>query len=480
MDFGSINFWAFLAISLILFFLINPKWKWVILLLASSVFIFSFSLHLLIYTVLYAIFNYLIAIAISKNIKNKYRNIWYQVGIVVNIGMLVFYKYTNFLLENFFNSFENSTGISKIPHLELIVPLGISFYTFQSIGYLIDVKRGTYTVENNPGKFILFIIYFPKFISGPVERSKNLLSQINSEPIWNKDLFNEGLLQMLWGFIKTSIIADRMALFVNGVNNDLHSFSGTILIVNFFIQYLYLYFNFSGYTDIVLGISKLFGINLQINFQRPLFATSISDFWKRWHISLSTWCNDYIFKRIILKRMRWKSWASVYGVFVTFLIIGIWHGANWTFIILGLLHGLAINYEFFTKKIRLEYGKRIPVWMNLFFSRLFTFLFICLIHLFFFNKSIKDVMYYLGNMFRGNAKGFSNTDFGLRIFDLFIIFVGLIVIFYSEYRDEKKLRSLKDMILKNKILLWIVLLVVASMLMTFGFESQGGSLYKQF
>jgi D-alanyl-lipoteichoic acid acyltransferase DltB (MBOAT superfamily) len=364
--------------------------------------------------------------------------------------------------------------------LELIVPLGISFYTFQSIGYLIDVKRGTSSAETNPGKFILFITYFPKFISGPVERSKNLLAQINADPAWNKTLFNEGLLQMLWGFIKTILVADRLALFVNGVNNDLHSYTGSILIANFFFQYLYLYFNFSGYTDIVLGISKLFGINLQINFQRPLFANSVSDFWKRWHISLTSWCNDYIFKRIVLKRMRWKRWASVYGVFVTFLVIGIWHGANWTFIILGLLHGMAINYEFFTKRNRLEYGKQLPAWLNLLFSRLATLVFICFVHLFFFSKNIQDVHYYLKNMFSENPKGYYMSDFNLTLFDLIIIAAGFVIVLYSEYRDEKNLRSIKDVILKNKSLLWIVILMVVALLMTFGFESGGGSLYKQF
>lgn len=480
MDFGSIDFWAFFVLSLFIFFLVNPRWKWVILLFASLVFIFSFSLHLLVYTTLYALFNYLIALAIAKNANNTLKNIWYQIGIIVNIGMLVFYKYTNFLLDNFFSLFGSIESISEKPYLNLIVPLGISFYTFQSIGYLIDVKRGSTHAEPNPGKFILFITFFPKFISGPVERSKNLLAQINAESVWNKDLFKEGLLQMLWGFIKTSIIADRMALFVNGVNNDLHSYSGTVLIINFFVQYLYLYFNFSGYTDTVLGISKLFGYNLQINFQRPLFATSVSDFWKRWHISLTSWCNDYIFKRIILKRLRWKKWASIYGVFITFLVLGIWHGANWTFIILGLLHGLAINYEFFTKKMRLEYGKKIPLWINLFFSWLITLIFISFVHLFFFSKNINDVIYYLYNMFSANAAGPAIADFNLQLFDIFIIISGIIVVIFSEYREEKNLKPIKDFILQNKILLWIVILTTVLILLTLGFESGGGSLYKQF
>jgi alginate O-acetyltransferase complex protein AlgI len=480
MDFSTTNFWAFFFISLFLYFIVNPGWKWCVLLISSLVFILSFSLHLLLYTICYAIFNYLIAIAISKSSEIKFKNLWYQAGIIVNIGMLVFFKYTNFLIDNFFNLLGNTGNYIDKPFLNLLVPLGISFFTFQSIGYLIDVKRGTQSVETNPGKFILFIIYFPKFISGPVERSKTLLPQINKEPIMDKGLFNEGLLQMMWGFIKTIIIADRLALFVNGINNNLHEFSGSILIVNFFVQYLYLYFNFSGYTDIVLGISKLFGINLSINFQRPLFANSVSDFWRRWHISLTSWCNDYIFKRIILKRMSWKKWASVYGVFIAFLVLGIWHGANWTFIIIGLLQGIAINYEFFTRKSRLKYGNKLPVWLNLFFSWIFTLLFVCFFHVIFFSKDIHDSIYYFSHMFTNNNTGFLNRDFGLSRMDLIIILIGFILVFYSEYRDEKRMRSVKEMILKRKILLWVVLIGIISVLLTFGIESGSGSLYKQF
>ncbi len=395
MSFNSIDFFAFLLITLALFFITRQKWKWIILLLASLVFIYSFSLRFLIYTVIYAILNYITGIFVAKAPGARLKQFIYLTGIIINIGLLVFYKYTNFLLEILFGILNIAGVENKAPLLSLVIPLGISFYTFQSIGYLIDVYRGTRQVETNFGKFILFITYFPKFISGPVERTNTLLPELNKTVQWDSRLFNEGLLQTVWGFTKTIIVADRLEVIVNEVNSNIADLSGSVLWLNFFLQFIYLYFNFSGYTDTVLGISKLFGIRLINNFERPFFANNVSNYWRRWHISLTTWCNDYIFRRIILKRMKWKRWASVYGVFLTFFIIGIWHGANWNFVLLGILQGVAINYEFFTKKTRLEVGSKIPVWLNLFISRLMTLVFICFSHVLFFSRDIKQAFYYL-------------------------------------------------------------------------------------
>jgi len=480
MEFSSLDFFGFLLISLAIYFLVNQKWKWLVLLASSFIFIWSLSLQFLLYTFIYAIFNYLIGITISNNSQAKFKRFAFQFGIVVNIGMLVFYKYTHFLLENLFSLIGVFGFKADIPLLNLIIPLGISFYTFQSIGYLIDVNRGTREAEKHIGKFVLFITYYPKFISGPVERSNTLLPELNKDHVFDKKLFKDGLLQALWGFFKTTIVADRLEIIVNGVNGNLAELSGTILLLNFFIQFVFLYFNFSGYTDIVLGVSKLFGINLSMNFERPLFATNVSNYWRRWHISLTSWCNDYIFRRIILKRMKWKKWASVYGVFITFLIIGIWHGANWNFVTLGLLQGIAINYEYFTKRTRLKFGNSIPKWLNLSVSRMITFTFICFSHVFFFSKGMEEVVYYFTHMFKGGDTIPVILELGFKSADLAIVSIGILIVFLSEYLDENGKSSIKEMILNKRYLLWLVILGTIGMLMTFGIVSGTGSLYKQF
>jgi alginate O-acetyltransferase complex protein AlgI len=480
MEFSSTEFLAFLLINLLIFYSLKAKFRWIILLISSLIFIFSFSLTLLLFTVGFAVFNYLFGIAISKSNKSLSKKIWYQIGIWMNIGLLVFYKYANFLVENLFNLLGRTIENNGNLFLKLVIPLGISFYTFQSIGYLIDVKRGTKPAETNPWKFILFILYFPKFISGPVERTGNLLPQINKELQWKESLFNEGLLQMLWGFFKTIVISDRLSVFVNSVTGDIYGSSGTSLLINFFIQFLYLYLNFSGYTDIVLGISKLFGISLLNNFNRPLFAVNVSDYWRRWHISLTSWCNDYIFRRIILKRIKWKQWASVYAVFITFLIIGIWHGANWNFVILGLLQGIAINYEFFTKKTRLEAGRKLPVWLNISLSRLFTIIFICISHVFFFTKNSHDSFYYFSSMFKGSANSLTGVSFGYTLKDLIIMSLGILIVLFSEYRDETGRKSIKAAILNNKYIFWTVIVATVALLVLTGVNKSSGFIYEQF
>jgi alginate O-acetyltransferase complex protein AlgI len=477
MEFSSVQFIAFLLISFAFYNFVKPTYKWVILLLASSVFIYSFSLKFLIFTIAFGIVNFGLGILIHRS--QAYKNIFYQAGILLNIGILVSYKYTSFLLDNFFSLLGAENSFSDTKLLNLIIPIGISFYTFQSIGYLIDMKRGTKQAENNPGKFLLFIMYFPKFISGPVERTGNLLPQLNTPATWDYTLFKEGMLQMLWGYFKTIVISDRLAVMVTAVNGDLHNYSGLILFANFFIQFLYLYFNFSGYTDMVLGISKLFGIKLLGNFNRPLFAASVSEYWKRWHMSLTNWCNDYIFKRIILKRMKWKLWASVYGTFLTFLIIGIWHGASWNFVFLGILQGLAINYEFFTKKTRLPIGKKMSKGLNLSLSRFFTFVFICFSHVLFFTKNLNDAAYYFSHMF-ANFDLVPFSKIGLTIKDMTIVLCGVLVVYYSEYRDESGKKSVRERILNNPTLFWAVTVASIAIILTTGGAKGAGFIYEQF
>jgi len=482
MEFFSYRFFAFLLFTIIVYYSTRPSIRWLILLISSLIFIYSYSLYFLVYTLLYAIINYLIVHLIFKYKGQKPSKYFYFSGIGINIGLLIFFKYSNFFIDNI-SQLCNFLGISSssLPHLSLIVPLGISFFTFQAIGYLIDVNRNTLVPEKSPWKFILFIVYFPKYLSGPVERGKTLLPEINRECSFDEKSFNSGILQILWGFTKTHIISDRLALIVNEINHNLHSYSGSILFINFFIQLLYLYFNFSGYTDIVLGISKLFGIKLSINFNRPFLAVNVSEYWRRWHISLTSWCNDYIFRRIILKKIRWGKWASVYGVFITFLVIGIWHGANWTFVILGILQGIAINYEFFTKKYRIKYGGKLPHWLNTSLSRLITYVFMSISIVLFFSKNIQNAIYYFHSMFNFNKLTFHTleTNFHFSQGDLAITVITTLIILLSEYHDEYK-KPFIEFILKKRIYFWASVYILLTALILFKMGHSISFVYEQF
>ena len=240
---------------------------------------------------------------------------------------------------------------------------------------------------------------------------------------------------MLWGAFKKMVIADRLSMLINGVYSDVGQLSGNPLLITFLLQPLHLYCDFSGYTDIALGIGRAFGFKLTDNFNRPFFSTSVTMFWRRWHISLSNWCNEYIFKRLSFKLRKWGIWASVFSVFVTFLVIGIWHGPGWKFIFLGLLQGIAINYEFFTKRTRLQIAQKLPPQVVLYTSYVLTYLFVCLTLTFFNAASLADAFQFLSNMFTNISLTKFNVIF-IPFFDKIIAFLSLAFLIFIEYRQE--------------------------------------------
>jgi len=350
MSLYSPEFFGFLLLLLALYYTINPKAQKAILFLASSFFIGTFSLWFLGYTFLFIIINYVFALLIDKYKQNeKLQKIFCNVGIALNISSLVFFKYINFIIENLISYFSAFHHPLSLHGLNLIIPIGISYYTFQGISYLLQIYRGHETMEKNVLVFSNYFLFFPKFLAGPIELSKTFIPQLKINHNFIYEDVKAGFQLILWGAFKKMVIADRLAMIIHGVYSDVGQFSGNPLIITFLLQPLHLYCDFSGYTDIALGIGRAFGLNLTPNFNRPFFSTSVTMFWRRWHMSLSNWCNEFIFKRLSFKMRKWGKWASVFAVFITFLVIGVWHGPGWKFIILGLLQGIAINYEFFTK-----------------------------------------------------------------------------------------------------------------------------------
>ena len=443
MIFSSVEFLIFLVVLILLYYQVGKQHQWFVLLLASMAFLGYLSANFLVYTGLIITINYFLGKLIEKTSEAKKKRRWYFLGMVVNIGQLVFFKYINFLIQNinlFFGIFEPS---DQVPYMNIILPVGISYYTFECIGYLIDLYRGTSKAEKHWGIFASYILLFPKLLAGPIERSKSFLPALRKKYDFNPALFNDGLIQLFWGFFKKLVVADRIAAVVNTVYGNVDEFTGLPLLVLLVLQVFHMYFDFSGYTDIALGIGKLFGLRLTNNFDRPLFAQNISMFWRKWHISLTTWCNDYIFKRILLRRMRWKKWAAVYGVFMTFLIIGIWHGAGWNFVILGTMQGVAINYEFFTKRQRLRVASHLhPYWVR-FFSRILVFVFFAFTLVFFNASGVSDAFYIITHLFSGLSLQIDgligDMGFGTRI-DGIIILWGILTVLTVDYLNEKGIR----------------------------------------
>jgi D-alanyl-lipoteichoic acid acyltransferase DltB (MBOAT superfamily) len=444
---------GFLFLVTFLYYSVKYTYRHIVLFAASIGFITYISWKVALYAILFSTINYFIGILLDKhrdNAKLKLRIFW--AAIILDIGFLAFFKYFAFLSEGLSHLVSIFSNNSSWSFNALLIPLGLSYYTFQALGYIIRVNRGSENPEKDYLTFVTFLVFFPKFFSGPVERSNHFFPQMKKLDDFKKDNIYSGLRLLLWGAFKKFAIASSLYLPVQQVYSDINNYAGFPLLLIFFLQTIYIYMEFSGYTDMALGTAKIFGINLIDNFNRPFFARNISEFWRRWHISLSSWCNDFIYSPFIVKYRKYENFAIVTGVFLTFFVIGIWHAANWKFVVLGLLQGIAIVYEFYTKKYRLKIASHYPKYLVNTFSRIIVFLFTCVSMVFFFSVSISDSWYFLSNFLNFNspdAVGFI-TFTNKLVFSFSLL--SFILIFISEMFNEKG-KNMLAMFLKQP--LWI-------------------------
>ena len=266
------------------------------------------------------------------------RKKWLLISLFSNLGILFGFKYFDFVNDNVQALFDQQFNIfDGILPFELLLPVGISFYTFQTLGYTIDVYNGKTPAQKHLGIFAVYVSFFPQLVAGPIERATHLLPQFFVEHKFSYSRVKYGLQQMLWGFFKKVVIADQLAIVVNGVYDNLDNYSGIVFVIATIFFAFQIYCDFSGYSDIAIGSARVMGFELMDNFKRPYFSKSIAEFWKRWHISLSTWFRDYVY--IPLGGNRVLKWRWYYNLFITFLVSGLWHGANWNYIAWGALHG---------------------------------------------------------------------------------------------------------------------------------------------
>tara|TARA_B100001142_G_scaffold324384_2_gene376027 strand:+ start:1552 stop:2901 length:1350 start_codon:yes stop_codon:yes gene_type:complete len=334
---------------------------------------------------------------IETKIKRKK---WLLISIITNLSILFGFKYFNFFNENvqaLFNSLNIFYGVSSF---DLLLPVGISFYTFQTLSYTIDVYNGRTQAQKHLGIFAVYVSFFPQLVAGPIERSKNLLPQFYIEHKFSFNRIKYGLQQMLWGFFKKVVIADRLAIVVDAVYNNLDDYTGISLLVATLFFAFQIYCDFSGYSDIAIGSARIMGFELMDNFKRPYFSKSILEFWRRWHISLSTWFRDYLY--IPLGGSRVVKWRWYYNLFITFIISGLWHGANWTFITWGGLHGIFLILaiiltkpeRYIIKMLRLDNSI-----IHKIYKVTFTFSLVCFAWIFFRANNISDALYIINNLF---------------------------------------------------------------------------------
>ena len=358
--------------------------------------------------------DYSMGLAMTR--KKNGRKIYLLISIIVNLGLLGFFKYFNFFIDSWiglWNSFGYNIGEST---LKIILPVGISFYTFQTMSYTIDIYRGKLSPTKNLVDFALYVSFFPQLVAGPIERASHLLPQIQKNRNWDHTLFKEGLLQMLVGFFRKVVIADSIGSLIDGTwnNPELHNASTIAFAVALYS--FQIYFDFSGYSDIAIGTAKLIGFEFKQNFNLPYFSTSITEFWRRWHISLSSWLKDYLY--IPLGGNRKGRTKQYRNLFITMLLGGLWHGSSWNFVLWGGIHGMLLGIE---KKFKLA-ADRYSVFKNI-----FIFLLVSIIWVFFRAQTAQDAAEILRKLFSGPYLKLYMGNITIFINTLLMLTVALLI-----------------------------------------------------
>lgn len=443
MLFNSIDFAVFLPLVFGLYWLIGPKrlqMQNLFLIFASYLFYGWWDARFLLLIVFSSTLDYVLGLQLAKQEKVKTRKMLLALSVAINIGFLMYFKYFNFFLDSFSEAFKFFGHTISASRLNIILPVGISFYTFQTLSYTIDVYRKKLEPCKSWISFFAFVSFFPQLVAGPIERATNLIPQFNQVRSFDYKKSIDGLRQILWGLFKKIVIADNCATFVNSVYDTPLQHDGSTLFVASIFFTFQIYCDFSGYSDIAIGTSRLFGFRLMKNFAFPYFSRDIAEFWRRWHISLSTWFRDYLY--IPLGGSRGSLHKTIRNVFIIFVVSGFWHGANWTFIFWGTLNALFIMPSIIFKKNRVNLNvvaenQSLPTTRET-IQLLLTFLLAVFAWIFFRSSS-------LGNAFDVIGQIFSTSLFSLPMgvpYEIVILLIGFIVIEWIGRRNEFAIEKL--------------------------------------
>ncbi len=413
MLFNSFQFLLFFPIVTVIYFLLPFRYRWLHLLISSCVFYTAFIPVYILILFLTIIVDYIAGILIANAVGRK-RKLFLILSIVVNVGILCVFKYYNFFIDNI-NDLIHQFGATTydLPYLNIILPIGLSFHTFQAMSYTIEVYRGNQKPERHFGIYALYVMFYPQLVAGPIERPQNLLHQFHEKKYFDYPNVVSGLRLMMWGLFKKVVIADRLALFTDPVFNNPHEYQPLVLVTATFFFAFQIFCDFSGYSDMAIGAARVMGFKLMKNFDKPYRSKSVSEFWSRWHISLSTWFKDYLYISLGGNRVTIPRWY--FNLFFVFLVSGFWHGANWTFIVWGALHGFYLVFAIVSKKYRETFSRVTRIekiaWLNSSLQIIVTFILVLLAWVFFRANSVSDAIYIL-------------QRFPTAVMDLFLLLKG--------------------------------------------------------
>ncbi len=458
----------------------RSKYRWVLLLFASYYFYMCWNYKYIALIVFSTVVDYFAAILMHKSKTKKSKTVYLLASLFTNLGLLFVFKYLNFFTVNVNSLFDQFNIFSALPTFNLLLPVGISFYTFQTLSYTIDVYKGHREPEKHFGIFALYVSFFPQLVAGPIERSTHLLPQFHKKHTFDYEKIKAGLTLMVWGLFKKVVIADRLSEYVNLVYNNATDFNGIQNAMATFFFSFQIYCDFSGYSDIAIGASLVLGYNLMNNFRRPYLSRNIREFWQRWHISLSTWFRDYLY--IPLGGNRTSKWRWHLNLYVTFLISGLWHGANWTFVIWGSLHGFYLVFAIWTKKIHDWTSNKFKSlglkWLFSSYEIIITYILVVFAWIFFRANTLNDAFLIIGNIFPFEIGQlelnlfYFKSDFYIAIF--VISFLMLYEIAQERFEIDLKIKK------SPSIVKWFILILGIFSIALLGKWEEVDFLYFQF
>lgn len=467
MFFNSIDFAIFFPIVFFLYWLVfrgHLNVRNVFLIAVSYLFYGWWDWRFLSLIIVSSFIDFLCGQQIFQTENSKPRKRWLALSVIVNLGFLGFFKYFNFFVDSFKEAFSLFGSDISGPSLNIILPVGISFYTFQTLSYTFDIYFKRLEPTKNIGSFFAFVSFFPQLVAGPIERARNLLPQFEKVHVADYQLIRSGLLLMAWGLFKKIVIADRLAIFIDEVYKNLGDASGLPAIIAVLFFALQLYLDFSAYSDIAIGGARTLGFKLSLNFNRPYLASSFGDFWKRWHISLSSWFKDYVY--IPLGGNRNGKAKMIRNILIVFLLSGLWHGASWNFVIWGAINGLFIIVLDRLLVLKSQKGlKRIAV-------SLFVTLMWSLSLVFFRAETFQDALTMFGNLFASTGE-LMLYDFELNEATFKLLFGVIAFYFIFEIVQENRTNLYDWFYRRNVIVRWSVYLFLVAFTLLFGAYGEG-------
>ncbi|MEI6884166.1 MAG: MBOAT family O-acyltransferase [Bacteroidota bacterium] len=483
MLFNSIGYLLFLPVIVMLYYLLPFRWRWTLLLAASYFFYLLWRIEFVLVLMTATLVSYYAALKMGEIRIKKQRLKYLVITLLINVGMLAFFKYLGFFT-GILNELAGISGTDlKIPYYNILVPVGISFYTFQTTGYAVDVYRGMSKPEKNLGTYALFVSFFPLVLAGPIERGRKLLPQFYVEHPFDPEMFSSGLRLILWGMFKKIVIADRLSVFVNAILSEPDNFHGLQIGIAIVMKMMMVYADFSGYTDIAIGSARLMGFRLSPNFKRPFSAPSIQAFWSRWHITLTAWLRDYVYFSLPNKlKGKPSQWLLHLNLVITFVLVGFWHGPYWGYIVFGFLNGsfmvLAnLSKPFMTRfnsMSRLDKSPRLLEALNI----SATFMLICFSAFFFGSQTLSESVMMLRRFI-----DFSHTGTGILAllkFNDFILGI-LLVIFMLWFEYLIAVKSFANKFLAKPISIrFAAYLAMLFFILLFGMFSNQKFFYLQF